>query len=638
MAVGINNFGLVHDIYYPYVGHENHSTSKTLRHRIGVWFNGMYSWLDDSSWVFEHDYEDDTLIGNTKATHHGLQVTLQFRDIVDAEFDVLLRKITITNNADEPRDIRLMLHQVFQISNSRAGDTAQYLPNEKAILNYKGRRTFLVRAENDQGEPFDQFSIGIWGIEGKEGTYRDAEDGELSGNPVEHGNVDSVLRLCYHIPANQSAVAYYWFSAAKDKARAIEISDAIKKSGFEKRFDVTAHHWKEWLLPAAKVSESIPDENRRRHFKRSILLLKSHIDRRGAVIASLDTQMLNYARDAYAYCWPRDAVYAIWPLIRLGYTEEARSFFDFCHATMHAGGYLMHKYQADRALGSSWQSYIQNGVPELPIQEDETAAVVFLIGQYQQMNPHDEAVRQWYTDLVRPMANFLSTYVDHETKLPHASYDLWEMTFLVSTYTIAVTYAALLAAVRLAEAYGYSDDAIRWQSVADDMRVAAKSTLFNENENFFYRGFTLKDGTKTFDEKIDLSSFYGAFMFGLFDTSDDQIQRSYKTIRNTFWQGGAFPGIPRYKYDQYNTVDPATYGNPWFITSFWLAQYFLETDEVKSADEILQWAEQIMLPSGVLSEQINPYNHKFVSVAPLTWSQAEYVSTVLDSLTQPSVA
>ena len=46
LHVGINNFGLVHDFYYPYVGLNNHSAGKSTQHRVGVWVDGQLSWLD----------------------------------------------------------------------------------------------------------------------------------------------------------------------------------------------------------------------------------------------------------------------------------------------------------------------------------------------------------------------------------------------------------------------------------------------------------------------------------------------------------------------------------------------------------------------------------------------------------------
>lgn len=636
LAVGINNYGLVHDFYYPFVGLENHATSKVLRHRIGVWIDGEFSWLDDGSWQITHDYEPNALIGTITAHNERLQVRLSFRDCVDVQLNAFMRLLSVENQAEQAREIRVFMHQVYQISNSRNGDTSQYLPEQNAILSYKGRRKFITRAEHEGGEPFDQFSIGIWGIEGREGTYKDAEDGELSGNAVEHGSVDSVVRLRFELEPGATSRGCYWVAAGTSLTEAIDISDGIKQSGFPRRFDAATKYWKEWLAPATRIAERLENDTVRQKFLKSALIIKAHADRKGAVIASLDTQVLNHARDAYAYCWPRDAVFALWPLLRMGYKDEVKSFFDFCRSGMHRDGYLMHKYQADRAIGSSWHPYVHNGKPELPIQEDETALVIFLVGQYQQLIGDDEYVKKLYETLVKPMATFMCTYIDEDTKLPHASYDLWEQKFLTTTFTTAVTYSALTAAAHLAELFGHSDDAIRWQTVADDMQAAAQHTFFNEQTQFFHKGFYKADGGLQFDETVDASSFYGAFMFGLFDIEDPRIATAYNSMMKAFEQHGDFAGVPRFVHDNYYAAQPGGLGNPWFVTSLWLAEYYLELNNTKKAKEIINWAERAMLPSGVLSEQINPQNGNFVSVAPLVWSQAEYLSAQLDALTHPS--
>jgi len=51
LTVGLNEQGLVHDFYYPYVGLDNLSTSRSSGHKIGVWVDGKYSWVDDNSWI-----------------------------------------------------------------------------------------------------------------------------------------------------------------------------------------------------------------------------------------------------------------------------------------------------------------------------------------------------------------------------------------------------------------------------------------------------------------------------------------------------------------------------------------------------------------------------------------------------------
>ena len=56
------------------------------------------------------------------------------------------------------------------------------------------------------------------------------------------------------------------------------------------------------------------------------MVIKSQMNKRGAVIAKLtDSSMLNYDRDAYAYCWPRRRQRTM-TLIRMGYTEEPYGF------------------------------------------------------------------------------------------------------------------------------------------------------------------------------------------------------------------------------------------------------------------------------------------------------------------------
>ena len=47
---------------------------------------------------------------------------------------------------------------------------------------------------------------------------------------------------------------------------------------------------------------------------------------------------------------------------------------------------------------------------------------------------------------------------------------------------------------------------------------------------------------------------------------------------------------------------------------------------------ILEWVVSKAHDSGVLSEQLNPYTGEHISAAPLTWSHAEYVYTVLTYL------
>lgn len=61
--------------------------------------------------------------------------------------------------------------------------------------------------DNQEGRStgVDQWAVGLKEVQGMEGTWRDAEDGWLSGNAVAQGSVDSVIALHLNLPAEGQA-------------------------------------------------------------------------------------------------------------------------------------------------------------------------------------------------------------------------------------------------------------------------------------------------------------------------------------------------------------------------------------------------------------------------------------------------
>jgi len=318
----------------------------------------------------------------------------------------------------------------------------------------------------------------------------------------------------------------------------------------------------------------------------------------------------------------------------MGYEDEPRRFFDFCRRGLHPNGYLMHKYRADGALGSSWHPYVHDGVYAPPMQEDETALVLFVFAQFYQMHPSPRLLHDFYDSMIKPMADFMAGYIDDVTGLPKPSYDLWEEVFLTTTYTTSVVYAALLAAAELAEIAKDPDNAVKWRSAADDISTAAHKHLFNQNRQSFYKGIIVKDGQIERNETVDMSSIFGAFMFGLFPVGSEQLTAAINSLSTIFDSDNPEVGLPRYENDNYHRVGDDIKGNWWIITSLWMAQYHLETDNRDRATAILSWVLNHTSSTGIMPEQINPRDHSFLSVAPLTWSHAEYAASLLDMITE----
>ena len=629
LTVGLNEQGLVHDFYYPYVGLDNLTNARSVRHKIGIWVDGDFSWVDDDHWRVEVDFETDAMVSTIHMHHPRYDIELIFTDFVDTDFNAFCRRVMVINHTPDYHNMYLFMHQVFQISRAGRADTALFVPDENYILDYKGRCSLLVYGQNIDGTVYDQFAIGNYGIEGKEGTYRDAEDGQLSGNAVEHGGVDSVLRFTCSLASGANTQVDYWIVAADSQFSAEKIHHQFLSEGIEHRLEVTRQYWREWISTAANTLHSI-DKPYLDIVKKSLMLIKVHTDKRGGTIASCDSSIYNFGRDYYSYVWPRDGAYAMWPLIRLGYRDEPRKFFEFCRDILTPDGYLMHKYQPDRAIGSTWHPLLHGNRRELAIQEDETAIILYMLGEYYDHTDDHDFVFSLYNTFIQPTANFMSEFIDEQTQLPHASYDLWEEKFLTTTYTTALVYQALLVAADFAERFEYPDDAVRWRDVAATILENGK-IFYNQEEGYFRKGYLLQeDGSVQFDNTLDISSLYAVMMFAIHDMGVEQTESTMRIIEKRLLDVSPSGGSPRYEHDHYFESDPAHMGNPWFVTTLWLAQYYMRHKKLDKARHYVDWTLEHALPSGTLSEQINPNNGTPVGVNPLVWSHAELVNTILD--------
>lgn len=631
LAVGLNQHGLVHDFYYPYVGLDNLTTARSIHHKIGVWVDGQFSWTTQGDWESSVAMSDVSQEAHTTIHSPSLGITLNTIDFVDQEKDAFCRQVHVTNNGDTEKNVRLFMHQVFEISRHGRADTALYVPEDHYIMTYKGRCTLLISG-NVPGamHSFDQYAVGNYGIEGKEGTFRDAEDGELSGHSVEHAGVDSVIRFSLHLQPGATQAVDYWITASDSQYNGEVIHETLKL-GLQKRIDSNRAYWQNWLSIGDKRLGSIPDEYQAM-IRKSLMVIKAHIDERGGIIASCDSSIYNYGRDYYSYVWPRDGAYAVWPLIRLGYTEEPKAFFRFCRDVITPYGYLMHKYQPDRSIGSTWHSLLQNGKKELAIQEDETAGVLVALGEFYATSQDKAFIEEMYNDFIVPAATFIYNFIDETTGLPHASFDLWEEKFSTHTYTTAVVYRALITASEFAVEFGTPEESEIWQNKADQL-LDARLTFVNPDDNTYRKSILLnEDQSLHFDNTFDISSLYGVITYGYFIDSDDKeiVQANLQAVTDRLAHNSPTLGVPRYYGDSYFRTSDKYCGNPWIITTLWLAQFYIRYRQLDKAKELLDWTKYNALPSGVLSEQTHPETNQPISVTPLVWSHAEFINTAID--------
>ena len=245
----------IRELYFPHVGLENHVGGKFCR--LGVWVDGQFSWVGPE-WERDLRYQSETLVTEVKLAHPGLGVALECHDAVDFHEDLYLREIVVTNVAPNPREIRLFFSLDLGISGNELGDTAGYDPKTGAVVHYKGARYFLAGGMALEGEGLSQFAVGQKGYEGWEGTFKDAEDGLLSGNPIAQGSVDSVIGLSLTLPPYESGQAYYWLAAGQSWEDVLRLDGLVKHKHPRNHLKRTADYWRLWLRKESPGLEVTP--------------------------------------------------------------------------------------------------------------------------------------------------------------------------------------------------------------------------------------------------------------------------------------------------------------------------------------------------------------------------------------------
>ncbi len=625
------------DLYYPHVGKENHTTGGPFR--FGVWSEGRFTWVSDPAWSRQLSYASDTLLSHVTLSHPEMHVRLVCQDTVDFHENIYLRRIEVTNEADHRREIRLFFSQDFHISETEVGDTAYYEPQRRAVFHYKDMRWFLINGCRKDEEPeVDQWAMGLKELPGREGTWRDAEDGLLSGNPIAQGSVDSTIALHAELNAGETKTLYYWICAAEDFQSVALLNRLVRERGPQSFIDRTAAYWRLWVNKEEYSYNGLPDEIVRA-FKRSLLILRTQIDNGGAIIAANDSDITTLVRDTYSYMWPRDGALAAYALILADQHELAQKFFDFCASIVTAEGYFLHKYNPDGSLASSWQPWYENGEKVLPVQEDETGLVLWSLWKGFDKFRDVEFIKPLYRPLIVQCADWMASYRDPDTKLPKPSWDLWEERRGVHAFTLGATWAGLESAANFADAFGEEESASQYHRAAKEIKEASDRWLWQERAQRFVRRLVpTAGGGYEVDWTLD-SSVAGLFLFGMYPPDDPRIVATMNATYDRLWVKSNVGGMARYENDPYHQVSQDIRnvpGNPWFICTLWLAAWHIarakQANDFKPALEILDWVVEHALFSGVLAEQVNPYTDAPISVSPLTWSHAALISTILEYL------
>jgi GH15 family glucan-1,4-alpha-glucosidase len=613
------------DLYYPYVGHPNHVGGQ--RCGVGVVRDGRFRWLD-ASWRPEGGYLPGGLVARNRYHHPEGGLTLTLHQSVHPSQPALLVGVSAENHTGQPVRVEICFYHNFRLNEHNVGDTACHHPAAPGLIHYKESVFLLAAGRNSDGSWADRWHIGR--RDGSEKpSWQAMQEQALEQIPIRQGDVDSALQLRLDCPARGGADADYYLVAGRALPEVIARFHALRDAPLPQLQEQGQLYWQAWTArakPRAAGLATLPPAWRAA-YERSLLLVRTQIDHAGGILAANDTAILAFNRDHYSYVWPRDGALVARALLHQGYADLARRYLEFFGRILSPEGYALHKFRPDGTLGSSWHPWIQDGRPALPIQEDETALPLALLGDYLDTTEDLEFVDAAWRAWAERAARFLVAHRDPVDDLPLPSYDLWEERLGVHGFTVAAVVAGLRAAVRISRALGHFGPAEDFAEAAEKMASGFDRHFWSASEGAYAR-CRFPDGR--FDFTADAAD-HALLDLGLRPPGCPRIHKHLSSVWRRLLVHAPGGGVARYERDYYHRVTEdyaRVTGNPWVISTLWCAAWLRRSGRTDDAAALIETVLARQNAFGLLPEQWHPETGAPLSVSPLTWSHAVLVETL----------
>jgi glucoamylase len=621
-ALGAN--GRMYRLWWPHVDAPQHVDA--IRTGLQLEDQAHASWFDEAAdgWTHDGRYEERSNVFCVHARSEANPIEVESVHFAVPNHDLFVREYTFTNRGETEQSFSFVLYSSFLISENKLYNTTKFQLADDALMHYRMGYFFAlsgadVCARFDTGVTFEQVSRGV---------------DELAGRIIDMQPQGAMSWKVERLAPGASVVLPVYIGAGRSEEQALEMIRMAKSKESGQWTAETNEYWHRYLANA--TPSPLPGKELEELYDRSLLMFKLMSDEKtGSIIAAPEFDEWFSRCGGYAYCWGRDAAFITTALDKAGLVELSDRFYDWTLTAQSPDGSWDQRHYHDGSLAPSWG-----------LQIDEGASILW--GMYEHYRvTHDAGFVRKVWPAVRRGAKFLVGFLDEASGLPKPSKDLWEEREASHTYSSAAVYGGLKAAASFAELSGEGELAAAWTKAAERIAAVIESECWNEARGSFYRGLQLTverdmyaravaDGAEgtvvelekgylkhvlTFDPVIDISLLGIAVPFHAVPADSEKMRRTADAVEAAL-TSPKVGGIIRYE------DDPYIGGNPWILTTLWLAQYRISIGELDKAEQLLQWAIDHRTSTGLLPEQIDQTTGETAWVVPLTWSHAMFVLTV----------
>lgn len=395
-----------------------------------------------------------------------------------------------------------------------------------------------------------------------------------------------------------------------ERVRAIDVDDAI---------DATEKWWREWASQCN--CEGVWHDA----VVRSLITLKALTHARtGGIVAAATTSLpeeIGGARNwDYRFCWIRDATFTLYSLLMAGLSDEAKAWRDWL-LRVAAGkpSQLQTLYGSDgeRMLPEVKLDWLKGYENSLPVRIGNLASRQLQIDIYGEVmdtfhtsrqNGLPESDDSWALQLA------LIEYLETGWRKPDNS--IWEVRGPRRhfTHSKVLAWVALDRAVKGVEMYGLEGPVDKWRRLRDEIHREVLRRGYNEDKKAFVQSY----GGTTLD-----AALLQIPLVGFLPPTDERVKSTVEAIVRELSHDGFLR-----RYNTASHVDGLSGNEGAFLPcTFWLADNYATQGRCEEARDVFEKLLSIRNDVGLLSEEYDPANGRFLGNFPQAFSHVSLINT-----------
>ena len=573
--------------------------------------------INDSSNIYLHSdvnntynqyYTEDTNILNTEIFNTYFKARILQTDFICDSKNVLVKKYKVKNENNIDLETSFIVHSSLLTDDNN--QVSGYYKND-SLIQYMHDYSFLICS--NKKVKTSQINNNIETIES--GVVWDKDYIGMSSDSSISFDL-GVLK-----PKQETEFCIFITLHKGSEIKGIDSKiEELKKIDYKKELEKTKKYWEKYVKEHDKVKFSHSNTEFMKKvdkiYKRTILLYPLLTNSKtGGISAAVEIDENRTKCGRYSYCWPRDGIFITNALDLLGMEKETEKFYKtFCKMTQSKSGMWEQRFYTDGSLAPCWGYQI-----------DETASVIYGVYNHYEHTKNLKFIK----DNLRMCENackYLKKYIENVLKgkeEEYRSYDLWEENEGIHTYSLAAIFASFDIMLKIYEKLKpeLKDNRLKLEKIEKESQILRNylveiknyilDNLYDENKKSFIRNS---------DGRIDISLLGLVTPFKMFSPKEKKILNTIEKMDLIIrtYTGGYL----RYENDNYCG------GNPWVISSLWMANYYFEAGNTKKARECFEFVVKTATDLGYLAEQIDNDTMSAKWVIGLGWSHAMFIDVL----------